>query len=72
MATTPLWTETDLLEVTRAIASGALEVRFSDRTITYRSIDDLIKAKNVIESYLSTSAGDVPIRQVRIFTDGGW
>ena len=73
MATTnPQWTNDDLQAVMTAIASGQLEVRFADRTIRYRSIDELVKAKNIIENWLFENTGQVPIRQIRIYTDGGW
>ena len=70
--TPPLWTQTDLRNITLAIASGQLEVRFNDRTIRYRSIDDLVKAKAVIENYLFQESSDVPVRQIRIWTNGGF
>jgi len=70
--TPPLWSQTDLQNITAAIASGQLEIRFNDRTIRYRSIDDLVKAKSVVENYLFQQSADVPVRQIRIWTGDGW
>lgn len=43
---------TDLESINAAIASGELTVSVQGRSVTYRSIDDLIKAKRVIEDGL--------------------
>jgi len=72
MDATPLWTNADLVSISQAISSGALEVRFSDRTIRYNTISDLLKARQVIQAYLDAQNGTVRIRQTRIYTDGGW
>lgn len=39
----------DLESIDAAIASGELTVSVQGRTVTYRSVDDLIKARRVIE-----------------------
>jgi hypothetical protein len=44
----------DLATVEQAIAKGELSVTFADRSVTYRSIDDLIKARDIISASLST------------------
>lgn len=51
------WTNDDLQEIERAIATGELTVRFNDRLVTYRSIDDLMKARAVILRSVRASAG---------------
>ena len=55
------FTTDDLASVNSAIASGELTVSVQGRTVTYRSIDDLIKARSVIEAGLAaqSSAGRV-------------
>lgn len=60
------YTTDNLAAINAAIASGALSVEFEGRKIMYRSMTDLLKAKAVIEDYLDTQAGAVPIRQYRI------
>lgn len=42
------WTETDLQRIEAAIASGALRVEYNDRTVVYRSMSDLMKARELI------------------------
>lgn len=49
------WTLSDLHAIEKAIATGALTVRYSDKTVTYRSIDELLKARNVIAQALGLS-----------------
>lgn len=43
------WTLDDLIKIKSAIASGALRVEYNDRTVVYKSMTDLLKAKQVIE-----------------------
>jgi hypothetical protein len=50
------WTTTDLTAIETAIASGELRVKFSDREVQYRSIDELLKARDVIKGVLSPSS----------------
>jgi hypothetical protein len=53
------YSTTDLDAINAAIASGELTVKHNGREITYRSLDDLLKAKRTIESELNaaTSGG---------------
>jgi hypothetical protein len=44
------FTSADLANIDAAIASGELTVSVQGRTVTYRSIDDLFKAKAAIEA----------------------
>lgn len=43
-----MYTQDDLDRIEKAIATGVLTVQIGDRSVTYRSIDELIKAKNDI------------------------
>jgi hypothetical protein len=47
------FTPSDLESINAAIASGELTVSVQGRSVTYRSIHDLLKAKNTIESELA-------------------
>lgn len=51
------FTQTDLDAIDAAIASGELTVSHNGRTVTYRSMDDLLKARKRIEDVLNRSAG---------------
>lgn len=46
---------TDLTNIESAIASGELTVEIAGRRVTYRSIDDLIKARATILQSLAAS-----------------
>lgn len=49
------YTSTDLDAINAAIASGELTVKHNGREVTYRSMDDLLKAKRTIESELASA-----------------
>jgi hypothetical protein len=51
------WTQQQLEAIEVAIASGELTVRFGDRTVTYRSMDELLQARAVIKESLAAEAG---------------
>ena len=51
------WTATDLATIEAAIASGTLSVQYADRSVTYRSIPDLLKARDAIKAAIDASAG---------------
>ena len=55
-------TSADLTAIETAIASGELSVSFSDRSVTYRSMDDLLKAREFIKNALTQSGGTAPTR----------
>lgn len=50
------FTADDLSSIDAAIASGELTVSVQGRTVTYRSISDLLRAKSAIESSLRAQA----------------
>ncbi|MCC6389136.1 MAG: hypothetical protein IT167_00940 [Bryobacterales bacterium] len=56
------WTQAHLDAIEAAIASGELTVRFGDRTVTYRSMDELLQARAVIKEALAAQAGTTPDR----------
>lgn len=43
------FTQADLDAVNKAIASGELSVRYGDKSVTYRGIDELLRAQEVIK-----------------------
>ena len=65
----PQFTVADLASINSAIASGATEVRFQDRTIRYRSMQDMLIARNLIYQYLYPNT---TTRQTRIATTQGF
>jgi hypothetical protein len=63
------FTPKHLEAIERAIARGEKTVRYSDRTVEYRSIDELLKARDEIRTSLTNAAGSRS-RVVRL-THGG-
>lgn len=52
------WVQSDLDAVEKAISSGVMEVQHSDgKRLKYRSINDLIKARDLIMAELSGKRG---------------
>ena len=51
-----MWNQRDLIAVETAIASGEIEVHYSDRSVRYRSVDELLKAREVIQAALTVNA----------------
>jgi len=50
------WTAEHLATIEEAIATGALEVEYNDRRVKYRSMNDLIKARNLIRKCLGLTS----------------
>lgn len=50
------WTQADLDAIDEVIASGELTVKYRDREVTYRSMDDLLRARKLILSDLGLSS----------------
>jgi len=46
------WTQTDLANLKRAIASGTLSATVGGVQQTYRSLDEMVRIKNMIEAEL--------------------
>ena len=42
------FTHDQLVRLERAIASGALEVRYADRTVRYQSTNEMLKLRDVM------------------------
>ncbi|CAI8809562.1 MULTISPECIES: phage head-tail joining protein [Pseudomonas] len=63
------YTQKHLDAVERAIARGEKVVRYTDRTVEYRSIDELLKARDVIRTSLTEAAGPRS-RVVRVYHGG--
>lgn len=66
------FTPDDLTVVDQAIASSKLTVKYADRLVTYRSMDELIKAKTLIEEELAATSNTPIRRQIRIVSSSGW
>ena len=67
-----MWIQSDLDVIDAAIAQGVQECRFSDRTVIYRSVSELLKAREIIAGSLADSTGTVRNRQTRLWSESGW
>lgn len=47
------FTPTDLQNINAAIATGELSVEVNGRRVVYRSVDDLIKARNLMQAEIA-------------------
>lgn len=63
-------TQQDIDKINHAIAKGESVVRFADRTVEYRSVDELIKAKNAMLAELSKATNPRRSRVTRIYHAG--
>lgn len=46
------WSESDLTVIETAIASGELRVKYADKEVEYRSLEELLKARDLIRKAL--------------------
>ncbi len=66
------FTNDDLAALDRAIASGELTVRTNDRLVTYRGIDELKTARELVASSLAAQTATTrlyPRHQLADFSD---
>lgn len=66
------FTSADLDIIDAAIARGELSVSYRDRSVTYRSLDDLLREGDFVKKALEASSPDrlIPRHQVTSFSDG--
>ena len=55
-----------------ALANGVRRVRFADREIEYRTVDELKAAIAAAEADVARTNGIQPVRQIRISTQKGF
>lgn len=65
------WDQAALDAIDKSLKSGVLRVQFADRSITYRSVDELLRVRNLAASELAASGGTVIRRQLRVYTTKG-
>ncbi|MCW5982438.1 MAG: hypothetical protein KIT09_30405 [Bryobacteraceae bacterium] len=67
-----MYTDQQLQALRDALANGVRRVRFADREIEYRTIDELKAAIAAAEADLAGSGGGTAIRQIRVYTEKGF
>jgi len=50
------WTAADLVAIEKSIKNGTSRVRYADREITYRDLDELLKLRTIIQAELGVIA----------------
>ena len=63
------WTQTDIDKLRAAIATGALSVRYADKSVTYRSLAEMKDLLALMEACVN--GANAPSR-VRIAGTRGW
>jgi putative IMPACT (imprinted ancient) family translation regulator len=66
------YTEEQLQALRNALANGVRRVRFADREIEYRDVDELKAAIAAAEADLARTNGTQLARQIRVFTNKGF
>ncbi|GGH54860.1 hypothetical protein GCM10010975_11840 [Comamonas phosphati] len=66
------YTITQLDALKRALATGERRVSFGDKTIEYRSVEELQSAIRTVEAELARNAGSGTKRQIRVTTVKGF
>ena len=66
-----MYTDQQLQALRDALANGVRRVRFGDREIEYRTVDELKQAIAVAEADVAKNGGATPVRQIRVQTQKG-
>lgn len=65
------FTQSQLDALNEAIASGTLRVTYDGRTIEYRSMDDLLRARGLVAASVNGSAGTARATHINPAFDRG-
>ena len=67
------WTQTDIDKLKVSIAQGATKVKFADREVSYRSLDEMRETLAMIQREVDAAVGTTRrrIKQVRFVTSKG-
>lgn len=65
------YTAADREALERALARGERRVTFGDKTVEYRSVDELRAALREVDAALAREAGRKTVRQIRVTTGKG-
>lgn len=66
------YSTTQLDALKRALATGERRVSFGDKSVEYRSVDELRAAIRAVEAELARTAGTGSKRQIRFTTAKGF
>ena len=60
------WTQADLDALESAIKDGVKEVEYGDKKVVYRSLDEMLKLRNLMRDCLGLNK---PVGGLRVFTN---
>lgn len=63
------WTAAQIAALEAAIATGALTVRYADRTVTYRSLDEMLR---LLEDMKDEVLARTKVRHIRVNSSKGF
>lgn len=66
------YTQQDLDNLKKLIASGVKEVVYNDRRMTYQDVQELLKAQSVVASEVDASAGAPKRGLIRVNVSSGF
>lgn len=66
------YTEQQLQALRDALANGVRRVTFGERTVEYRSVEELKQAIAAAEAELAKTSGTPIARQIRVSTEKGF
>ena len=66
------YTNAQLKALRKALATGERRVSFGDKTVEYRSVEELQAAIRTVEAEIARNAGASPKRQIRVTTAKGF
>ena len=66
------YTEAQLQALETALAKGERRVSFGDKTVEYRSVEELQAAIRTVEAEIARNTGASPKRQIRVTTAKGF
>jgi hypothetical protein len=65
-----VYTTDQYSQLSAAIAQGALTVKYADKEVTYRSLDDMLRIQRLMEKDLGIGQSKRPTRRYAQFTKG--
>lgn len=63
------WTTDDITSLEKAIAQGALRVKYSDKEVEYRSLNEMIRLLDLMRKETGVSTGNKG-RKLAVFNKG--
>ena len=66
------FTQSHLDALEAALAKGEKRVSFGDKTVEYRSVEEIQAAIRTVEAEIARNAGASPKRQIRVTTAKGF